>query len=170
MTAVRIAMLVTLMALVSACGGSQRDSGPLINLRGSSVPPDEFLVVPQNPLEIPTDLASLPAPTPGSPDRVEIDFEGQLLTALGGRVAAAGGVPAADTALVAAARSGAGSTDDIRAVLAAEDAAFRADRARRIAKLSKDNNAAAIYERMFLDAQAELARLRALGVKTPSAP
>lgn len=170
----RIAVMILLVGLVAACNNNRgRDnapSRPLLNLRGSAVPPDEFLVVPQKPLEIPVDLAQLPEPTPGSVDRVTIDTEGQFLAALGGRRVAPGGVPAEDAALVAAARSGAGDTANIRDILRAEDAAFREDRARRIEKLARDGAAANIYKQMLLDPEAELARLRALGIKTPSAP
>lgn len=170
MSAVRIGALLVTVALAAACnrGGSTGETRPLLNLRGSAVAPDEFLVVPQKPLEIPADMASLPEPTPGATPRAQIDSEAELLAALGGRDTGISAVPAADAALVAAARSGAGDTSNIRAVLQAEDAAFRADRARRIAKLTEDARAGDIYDRMLLDALAELARLRALGIKTPS--
>ena len=171
MTVLRKALLAGTACVLVACGGGGGDrERPLLNLRGSAIAPDEFLVVPQQPLEVPADLAALPTPSPGTPDRVAIDAEGRFLAALGGRPQTVGGVPAEDAALVAAARAGSGGTDNIREILRAEDAAFRADRARRIAKLSEDSRAVEIYDRMLLDAFAELARLRALGVKTPTAP
>lgn len=172
MSAVRIGTVLVAVFLVAACnrGGSTGESRPLLNLRGSAVAPDEFLVVPQKPLEMPADLATLPEPDPGATPRVQIDAEANLLAALGGRAQGVSGIPAEDAAFVAAARASAGDTANIRAILQAEDAAFRDARARKIARLTEDARAGDIYDRMLLDAFAELARLRALGVKTPSTP
>lgn len=167
---VAIGVLLIAALAVSGCNRSGGERRPALNLRGAPVPPDEFLVLPQKPLEMPAESASLPAPVPGAANRVEIDFQGNMIAALGGRTAGNSGVPAEDAALVAAARAGSEGTENIRSILAAEDRAYREERARRIAKLAEDNNAAAIYDRALLDANAELARLRALGVKVPIAP
>lgn len=130
--------------------------------------PDEFLVVPQKPLETPANLSVLPKPEPGATSRTEIDFEGNLLEALGGRSTGAA-ISAADAELVRAAQSG-GVTPDIRAVLQSEDQAYRESRASRIEKLARKREAVRIYDDYLLDPIAELVRLRALGVKTPPVP
>jgi len=57
-------VLVALCAGISACG-QRGERSSLINLRQSAIAPDEFLVVPQKPLETPSDLSSLPTPVPG---------------------------------------------------------------------------------------------------------
>lgn len=167
----RIGIVVIAALTLAACNrGGGGDSNPLFNLRAAPIAPDEFLVVPQRPLDMPTDLATLPEPTPGSGNRVDIDFQGNLITALGGRTRAVSGVPAADAALVAAVRTVSGGTDGIRETLRAEDQAFRAARAGRIARLARDNAAITIYDDMLLDPLAEIARLRASGVKVPTVP
>lgn len=167
-TALRIILATTLFAGLSACNRDNVAGKPLFNLRGSAVAPDEFLVVPQNPLETPTDLASLPEPTPGAGNLADIDFTQRLYTSLGGRPN--GGRAGVDAAVVNAARANSGVTPGIRDVLRQEDQAFREAQAGRIARLAKKREAVAIYDDMLLDPYAELARLRALGVITPAAP
>jgi len=121
----KIAVVVSLAGGLTACNRDGNNGRPLLNLRQSAIAPDEFLVVPQKPLETPGDLSSLPTPVPGAESRVTIDFEDNLMTALGGRARSGGGVPAADVAIVSAARSSSGTTENIRDVLRSEDQAFR---------------------------------------------
>lgn len=153
---------------LSACAGG----GGLRDLSTSSDGPDEFSVLPTAPLVIPQDLSSLPTPTPGGTNPVDPDPKGDAIAALGGRPASAfsGGIPSSDTALVAhAARNGV--TADIRSVLATEDAAFRASRARLgFARLFGGDQYFWAYARQALDAYATLTRFRNLGVATPTAP
>lgn len=81
------------------------------------------------------------------------------------------GVPASDGALVTAASRN-GVDPAIRQTLAAEDATFRNRRSRfRLFGLfgGRDRYFRA-YARQALDAYAELARFRAAGVATPTAP
>jgi hypothetical protein len=169
MQAVRGRAIVALSAVLvlSACG----DGGPpqLMNLRAGDGP-DEFAIVPPNPLEMPDSLTDLPAPTPGGSNRTDRNAEAEAVIALGGNPGAAGGIPAGDGALYAhAARFGVES--GIRATLSAEDVEFRSqNRGRPLERLFKLNVYYRAYAEQSLDQQAELARWRALGLRTPSAP
>lgn len=140
-------------------------------MRSGTAGPDEFLVLPVAPLELPETL-SLPTPTPGAANRVDPNPTGNAVAALGGRpdAALAGGVPQADAGLVAYARRG-GVDPAIRDTLAQEDAAFRASRNRfsPFGILATDRYFRA-YASQALDAYAELTRFRNLGVATPTAP
>ncbi|MDG1376268.1 MAG: DUF3035 domain-containing protein [Yoonia sp.] len=162
-----ILAILTLAAL-AACSSGKR---PLHDMRSASGGPDEFTVMPVGPLEIP-EVFTLPVPTPGATNRVDPTPKADAIAALGGRPSAvvAGGVPVADNALVAAASRN-GVQSDVRAVLAAEDAAFRKGKNRYSLRsaLSRDRYFKA-YARFALDAYAELQRFRNLGVATPSAP
>lgn len=168
--AVKSVLLVAFVASVSACDRGGGGNTVLSNLRQSSIAPDEFLVVPQKPLETPDNLASLPLPAPGQTNRVSIDFEENLLKALGGRGQSSARVPASETALVNAARSQFGTTENIREILQAEDQEFREARRDRIARLARERRAGSIYDFMLLDPLAEVERLREMGVKAPAVP
>lgn len=167
--ALKAAAVFALLSSLVACGRGGGQSGSILNLRQSAVAPDEFLVVPQKPLETPSDLSQLPTPVPGAPDRVAIDFEANLLTALGGRPGRGGAAPATDAALLNAVRVN-GVTPDIRDLLRQEDQAYRDARKGRLSRLEKKRLAATIYDRFLLDPFAEAARLRSQGVKTPAVP
>jgi hypothetical protein len=60
-------LCATMIALVACSSGTPQ----LMNLRNTEEGPDEFAVLPTAPLEIPENLASLPEPTPGAPNRVD---------------------------------------------------------------------------------------------------
>lgn len=165
----RKAILVVLAAAtLMACSSGKR---PLHDMRSASGGPDEFTVMPVGSLEIPEEL-TLPTPTPGATNRVDPTPKANAIAALGGRPSAvnAGGVPVSDSALVAAASRN-GVQADVRAVMAAEDAAFRKGKSRFdfFAALRGDRYFKA-YARSALDAYAELERFRNLGVATPTAP
>ncbi|WP_373354888.1 DUF3035 domain-containing protein [Pseudoroseicyclus sp. CXY001] len=157
----RAIVIVGLLTALSACGGRtlhQLDHG----LAG----PDEFSVLPTAPLVIPR-VATLPPPTPGGQNRADPQPNAAAIAALGGNAGAAvaGGVPATDAALVAAAG---GRDPSIRRTLAEEDAAFRSG------AVAASNSGAGryfnAYRRQALDAYAELERFRAAGARVPSAP
>lgn len=158
----KAAIAVTMMALLAACSGGRglRDLG---NPRGG---PDEFSVQPSRTLELPTDLSLLPEPTPGGTNRTDADPQADAIAALGGRVSASAGVPASDSALVGTA-SRYGVTEDIRAILTADDERFRKSRGRFSSGADRYYRA---YAPQALDAYAEFERLRALGARVPSAP
>ena len=166
-------MRTTILAIIAAaaltaCTSSER---PLHNLEGAGGGPDDFSVLPVAPLEIPQTKA-LPQPTPGGSNRVDPTPKADAIAALGGRASAqvAGGVPTRDAALVARA-SRHGLTTNIRQQLATEDAAVRRSARRfNLFGLFGDGTYFGAYARQALDAYAELARFRAAGVATPSAP
>lgn len=158
----KAAIALTMMALLGACSGGRG----LRDLGNPSGGPDEFSVLPSRTLEIPTDLAALPEPTPGGANRTDPDPQRDAIVALGGRDVSLAGIPAADAALVGAA-SRYGVSADIRLSLAAEDEAFRKSRARFSSGADRYFRA---YASQALDAYVEFERLRALGAKVPSAP
>jgi len=169
MSGMRKVILALLVAgPLAACSGGDRG---LHRFGADATGPDEFSVMPMRPLQMPETFA-LADPTPGGSNRADPNPVGDAIATLGGSQAAgnAGGVPASDVALVAVAGR-AGIDPAIRATLAAEDAAFR----RRASVINALNWAGRdryfrAYAGQALDAYAELARFRALGVAVPSAP
>ena len=168
MRALILTALATLM--VAGCAGSRGDSG-LMNI-GSSRSPDEFAILPTQPLQAPPDYSSLPQPSPGGRNLVDPDPRADAVSALGGNVAAerGAGVPASDEALVRhAARHGV--QEDIRETLSAEDARYRQrNRGRVLERLFNVNTYQRTYEGQALDRHAELERWRRAGARTPAAP
>lgn len=158
---------VATMVTLAACGG--KGDPQLMNLR-SGQGPDEFAIVPPKPLEMPESLSELPDPTPGGFNRTDQNPEADAAVALGGKPSAAGGIPSGDAALYAhAARFGVDG--GIRATLASEDLEWRRDKNGRVLeRLFNVNVYYKAYRKQRLDQQAELARWRALGVRTSSAP
>ncbi len=163
----RAVIALATMITLAACGG--KGDPKLMNLR-SGPGPDEFAIVPPKPLEMPQNLAELPEPTPGGVNRTDRNPEAEAVVALGGKPGAAGGIPAADSALFAHAGRF-GVDGGIRATLASEDLEWRRDNNGRILeRLFNVNVYYKAYRKQRLDQQAELARWRALGVRNPSAP
>lgn len=154
------------MLVLSACAGGDPE---LMNLT-SGEGPDEFGIVPPKPLAMPEDLAALPTPTPGGANLTDRDPEAEAVLALGGKPGASVGIPSGDSALYAhAARYGVES--GIRTTLASEDLEWRRDNNGRILeRLFNVNVYYKAYSDQSLDQQSELARWRALGLRTPSAP
>lgn len=163
---VKQGIALALLLGLAACSGGNRG---LHDLSGDLSGPDEFRVLPTHPLELPASNA-LPVPTPGGTNRTDRNPNAEAIVALGGRPSAAfaGGVPAGDAALVAAAGRN-GVTPGIRAILAEEDAAFRA-RAGALRLGSRGDPYFRAYAGQSLDAYVELQRFRNLGVGVPSAP
>ena len=170
MGALMRAIILSVLTLVTlaACGNTER---PLRDTRTSDGGPDEFSVIPSRPLELPATTA-LPTPTPGGVNRADPTPKADAIRALGGNPAAqiAGGIPTSEAALVAqTARYGVNPA--IRTELAERDEA-----ARKRKKLSNVFNPLnrdryfPLYAGQALDADAELARLAALGIIVPTAP
>ncbi|WP_342077855.1 DUF3035 domain-containing protein [Yoonia sp. SS1-5] len=156
------------LSLLGACGNTDR---PLRDLQAAGGGPDEFAVIPQRPLAIPT-TAALPQPTPGGTNRADPTPKADAIAALGGAASLqiAGGVPVQDQGLIAH-TSRYGVEPGIRATLAAADEA-RLNRRRAtnvFNPLGRDRYFAA-YAGQVLDAPAELARLRAAGVAVSQGP
>ena len=160
-----ILIFVAVLSL-TACAN---DRG-LRDLRTNGGGPDEFGVSPVNPLVVPGDISTLPAPTPGGTNRTDPTPNADAVAVLGGNPNALvpAGSPASDGALIAAASRN-GVDPVIRSTLASEDAAFRNRRARLSLFGGRDRYFRA-YAGQALDAYAELERFRAAGVATPSAP
>lgn len=162
----RTILILSMILGLAACSG--RDGLMVVD---SGQGPDEFSVMPALPLQAPPSLA-LPPPTPGGTNLTDPDPLSDAIRAFRGNPAAAvaGGIPARDRALVAHVSRN-GVDPDIRATLGEEDAAFRGRSrlARSFDILGRDQYFPA-YRRFALDAYAELARFRALGVTVPSAP
>ncbi|WP_136652701.1 DUF3035 domain-containing protein [Paracoccus aeridis] len=156
------------VAMLAACG----DNTALRSPKSGSEGPDEFAIVPTRALQMPPDLAQLPAPTPGGANLTDPNPMGDAVAALGGNPAqlAQRGIGAADGAIVSYAGRG-GVQPGIRQVTAQEDAEFRSTRRRRpleaLAGADVYNRA---YRNQTLDSWAELERWRRAGVQTPSAP
>lgn len=64
--------------LLTACGDK-----PLHNLDARRQGPDEFLVLPNKPLEAPANYAELPTPTPGGANRTDRNPQSEAIVALG---------------------------------------------------------------------------------------
>jgi hypothetical protein len=164
----RLIMTLTLGAALlalAACGGS--DDPRLMNLRNTESGPDEFSVLPTEPIEMPEDMAALPPPTPGGVNRVDPDPEGDAIRALGGNPARA--ARASGDVISYAARFGV--TPDIRSVLATEDLEYRRrNDGRVLERLFGTNVYYRAYRPMALDRYAELERMRRAGIRTPAAP
>lgn len=155
-----------MIVMLAACSG---DRG-LRDLRSNGGGPDEFRVLPVQPLVFPTDASNLPTPTPGGTNLTDPTPNAEAVAVLGGNANAliAGGIPASDGALVTAvSRNGVDPT--IRQTLASEDAAFR-NRQTRFGFLRGRDRYFSAYARQALDAYAELQRFRNAGIATPSAP
>lgn len=164
-----LALVGGALLVLSACGSADREPR-LMNLRSSTNGPDEFAILPPKALQLPGDLAALPEPTPGAGNLTDPNPLAEGIVALGGTAPVSVGIPAADAGLVNYAARG-GRTADIRAALAAEDLAYRQrNGGRPLERLFRVNTYYKAYFRYWLDAYAELARWRAAGAATPSAP
>lgn len=162
----RIILCIGMMLSLAACAN---DRG-LRDLRSLNGGPDEFRVLPSNPLIMPSDVTNLPTPTPGGANITDPNPNGDAVAVLGGNPNALvpNGIPARDSALLGAVGRN-GVDPAIRQTLASEDAVFRNRRSRLSLFGGRDRYFQA-YSRQALDAYAELQRFRNAGVATPTAP
>lgn len=165
---IRAALLCLACLGLSACAGQNVG---LRDLSTNGAGPDEFSVLPTQPLVIPDNLSALPPPTPGGVNRTDRNPRGEAIAALGGQPSAAfaGGVPASDGALVSAVGRY-GAPADIRSTLASEDAEFRGRRSGIGRGLFGGDRYFQAYAPQSLDARAELGRFRQAGVAVPTVP
>lgn len=166
----RLPVLAVLAALsLSACGNSEPN---LMTFAGSREGPDEFLVTPAKPLEMPTQVSALPQPAPGGTNRADPTPEADAVAALGGNPQALNrtGYTQSDVTLVAYAdRYGVDPT--IRQTLAAEDLKFRQrNDGLFMERVFNVNVYYESYANQSLNQQAEIERFRRAGIPTPSAP
>ena len=164
----RLIALGLSLAMLAACSGGTALRNPQAGGDG----PDEFAIVPTRSLQMPPDLAQLPAPTPGGGNITDPTPVADAVAVLGGNPGqlSAQGIGAADGALVAYA-SRLGRDPAIRQATAQEDVDWRARHGRRLLEIVARTN---VYYRAYrpqtLDSWAELERWRRTGVQTPSAP
>jgi hypothetical protein len=162
-----LAGLVLLIALGACARGEPR----LMNLGADRRSPDEFAILPTQPLQAPSNFAQLPTPTPGGENLADPNPRADAIAALGGRMPAqTAGIPAADAAILA--QTGRfGTSDTIREELAAEDLEFRRrNQGRVLERLFGVNVYTRAYGAQLLDSDAELDRWRRAGARVPSAP
>ncbi|NRB21009.1 MAG: DUF3035 domain-containing protein [Rhodobacteraceae bacterium] len=162
-----VIFLTTAVALAGCSSTGLRE------LQQPTTGPDEFLVMPAEPLTAPEDYTALPAPTPGGANLTDQNPQAEAIVALGGNPAAlnaGGAVPSSDGALVTAS-SRYGVEPDVRASLAAEDAAFR-KREHRTAqfKLFSVDRYEEAYKKEAINPFEVSQRFRDSGYITPSAP
>jgi len=164
----RLILTLTLgaaLVALAACGGS--GDPRLMNLRNTESGPDEFSVLPTEPIEIPQNMRELPPPTPGGVNRTDPDPEGDAIRALGGNPERA--ARASGDVITYASRFGV--SPDIRGTLAAEDLEFRRrNDGRLLERIFNTNVYFRAYRPLALDRYAELERLRRAGIRTPAAP
>ncbi|SOB95076.1 DUF3035 domain-containing protein [Rhodobacter maris] len=167
----KLGIALVLALALAGCGRS--DKAPqLMHLRSDTPGPDEFGILPTKPLEMPEDLAALPAPTPGGSNLTDPTPAADAIAALGGnpdRLNTAG-VPAGDGALVS--RAGRfGTETGIRTALADEDLEYRRkNNGKFLERLFGVNTYLKAYGPMALDQEAEIERWRRAGLRTPAAP
>jgi len=126
-------LLIAVALGLAACGGDDQASGDgatainLARIVGTQKnAPDEFAVIPTAPLRLPKDFTTLPPPNPGQRSPLVSDPISDARTALLGDdtpKAASTRVSGSEAALLSAAGSATPATSDIRAALAADQAA-----------------------------------------------
>lgn len=149
---------------LAACG----DKDPkLMHIKSESRAPDEFAVLPVKPLQLPEDIAALPAPTPGGTNITDPTPEADAIVALGGNPERAA---SGDGGLMAHAGRF-GTEAGIRQTLAAEDLEWRRDNdGRLLERIFNVNVYYKAYLPMSLDQYATLDYWRQRGVRTVGAP
>lgn len=166
----RAIALVIGMAATTGLAACSNDP-QLMNIESGQNSPDEFAILPTKPLTMPTDLAVLPAPTPGGANITDPTPMADAVGALGGNPAQLQnrGVSVSDQALVAYAGRG-GVDPAIRTELAQEDVEWRAANSRRLLEtLARTSVYMRAYQPMTLNANTELLRWQRAGAQTPSA-
>lgn len=165
-------MMLMAAVIVAGCGGARDDEVSLRKIRHKGNGPDEFSIIPSRPLEMPTDVASLPEPVPGGPNRTDQDPVADGIAALGGNAGARGG--AAPSAAHSGLRDHAARYDRdpaIRQTLMAEDREIRRQYGNvNLLRFLPSDDYTQAYKDQWLDAHSEERRLRRAGVRTPAAP
>ncbi len=157
-------LLILAAVGLSACEETADDRDLLTRVMSANTQgPEEFVVVPNKPLTLPEDLASLPLPQPGITSRSEQNPRADAIAALGGRQQRAG----TDRGLLAA--LGVTQVDpNIRTTLAREAREFRENNPGLILdRMMGRMTDPVIYRGQLLDPAAEVERLRAAGVRVP---
>jgi Protein of unknown function (DUF3035) len=165
----KIIPFFALAGALAACGDDKEQDSFLSNIGLSSKAPVEFAVVPHKPLELPENLAELPAPIPGARNRTDLTPIEDARVALGGNPN--GGVTVQSDAAVLAATGARTAPTGIRQVLAEEDVEYRRyHKGAPLVRWFNKNTDAVVYEDMLLDPTIETLRQRAGGRRTPAIP
>ena len=164
-------LLGGVVLLLAACGGGSEEDPDLLNIsQPRAAGPDEFAILPFRPLEMPEDMAALPAPTLGGNNRADQVPANAAAVALGGNAAVLSRDASGDGALLAY-TGRYGRDQNIRADLAAADLEFRRENdGLLLERLFSVNIYYQVYEPFELDQYAELERLRRAGIQTSSDP
>jgi hypothetical protein len=146
-------------------GGCEGGLAGGLRSAGVAGTPDEFMVLPTRPLEMPESFVALPPPTPGTVNRVDYRPHIEAVVGLTGRP---GPVGSGGSALVAAA----GPRDPaIRTELAQEDVIWRqTHHGRLLERWFSTDREALVYRPMVLDAPEAFENQRAQGREVPAAP
>lgn len=160
-------MILAGLAATTVLAACERENPTLYNVRSNDRTPDEFAILPTQPLQPPPDFTTLPPPTPGGANRTDPRPRDAAIAALGGRAGGGGGADGALLSTVARY----GVQEDIRGTLAAEDLDFRRrNDGRLLERLFNVNVYTRAYAPQSLDQHAELERLRRAGIRTVAAP
>ncbi len=162
-----LTMLLTALVLMTACSNQG-----LRDLRHNSEGPDEFMIVPKQPLTPPANFTELPAPTLGQANLTDPSPKSDAILALGGKPSGAWGtaISASDRSLVSYARRK-GVPENIRETMMLEDERYRKRRGRFTSfQLFRTNRYQQVYRPLTLDPFSEQRRFRRAGIATPSAP
>jgi hypothetical protein len=166
MAARHITAAALLVGGLAISGCAEGGLGTALRSAGIARTPDEFMVLPTRPLQMPADLNTLPPPTPGRPNLVDYRPQAEAVAGLTGRTGPPG--TADGSALVA--RTGAGSPG-IRTQVAVDDAEWRrSHRGKLLPRLFSRDREALTYRAQTLDAPASFETMRARGVGVPAPP
>lgn len=157
-------MLLVAPLALAAC--SEGGLAGTLRSTGAIATPDEFMVLPTRPLEMPESFSALPTPTPGAANRVDYQPHAEAIAGLTGAPGPAGNADGATLVAQAGPRQ-----PGIRQELAVEDVAWRnTHHGLLIPRLLAKDKDTVTYQPMILDAAGEFERLRAAGIQQPSAP
>ncbi len=156
-------MLLLVPLALCACEGGVAGG---LRKAGIATTPDEFMVLPTRPLEMPESFATLPPPKPGTVNRVDYQPHVEAIAGLTGAAGPAGNADGAVLVAQAGPRQ-----PGIRQELAVEDVEWRnTHHGLLIPRLLAKDKETVTYQPMILDSAAEFERLRAAGVEVPAAP
>jgi len=153
---------------VSACGGSDPVFDRDGEFRLRTAGPDEFAIIPTKPLEIPEDTVSLPEPSVGAKNRVDLEPQTDAILALGGQPdrLASTNIAADEQALVAVASRN-GVVENIRDIVD-EDSKKNTRKPNFFERWLGRDGRLQTYKSESIDPAAVTDRLRRQGIKTPS--
>lgn len=165
-------LMLMAFVIVAGCGGGRDRDVTLSKIRHKGNGPDEFSIIPGKPLEMPTDVATLPTPVPGGGNRTDQDPLADGIAALGGNTSAQRTeTPSAAHAGLVNQTGRFGRDPGIRQTLATEDLERRREYGNvNILRILPGDDYTQAYKDDWLDAHAEERRLRRRGVRTPAAP